>query len=188
VAELERSKEVRAANKKVEKLEARFNKYDEKLASFIQKFEKSRELPPLEKFLDELDIRSLQRDAERTDDRVSARGAARILAQTFAITSFYQPRQYLQQGDTVRALAMLDIAEAIKPGDSGVCYSRARVLARRGQTQPALQALRCALADSASAGRMREAIRRDSALASLRGEPGFRTLMDSARSGATPKD
>jgi hypothetical protein len=188
VAELERSKAVREANKRAEKLAAQFNKYAEKLTSFLQKFRESRELPPVEKSLDELDVRSLQRDAARTDDSIGAHGAARILAQTFAVMSFYRPRQYLQEGDTVRALALLDIAQAMKPGDAGVCFTRAQVLARRGQTQPALQALRCALADSASAGRVKEEIQRDSALAALRGEQGFRELVDSAGGKSTPNE
>jgi predicted esterase len=183
VRALERSRVVADAAAQADRLAERDRAYQERLRTFLAGVRTARQPPTLAKAVDELQIERLRREAT-AGDPASARAAQRLLESAFVRTAFYEPRDYLERGDRARALAVLDIAQAVKPSDPLVCYSRARVYAALGRPQDALRALDCATANgSVSAARLES----DSALAPLRGDPGFRGLVERSRHAGRPR-
>lgn len=137
--------------------------------------------PTLAQALARLQVDELQRRATNPADSMSAHAAERSLEQLWVYTSFYEPRDYLARGDATRALAVLDIAERVRPGHPDVCYFRAQALTRLGRNGEALAAVECA----AWGGMPPEQLERDPALAGLLAGAGYRFLLVlSARPGA----
>jgi hypothetical protein len=58
------------------------------------------------------------------------------------VTAFYEPREALAGGNAGRALALLEIADAIHPGAPFVCVSRKEVLGKLGRAAEA-DTIRC---------------------------------------------
>jgi predicted esterase len=180
---LERSRAVVEAAAKAERLAERDREYQERLRAFLARVRSASRPPDLAKAVAELEIERLRREATDADP-ASAQAARRLLESTFILTAFYEPRDYLQRGDHRRALAVLDIAQAVKPSDASVCYSRARVYVALRRPQDALRALDCATAGgSVSAARLES----DSTLAPLRGESAFRALVERVRGSERPR-
>jgi predicted esterase len=125
---LRRSKEVRGVAKALEKAGDDHTQYVGLLRRFLSRVRDSREPPSLSSALAELDIRTLQKRAADRSDTIAAQGASRQLEDAFVVSSFYEPRAYLAEGDGRRALVMLDLAEAIHPGLPHVCESRRQAL------------------------------------------------------------
>ncbi|MEO8138801.1 MAG: hypothetical protein ABI742_04090, partial [Gemmatimonadota bacterium] len=100
------------------------------------------EPPRLAPSLKELQVTKLQRQAADSGDRLASLNAAQLLEQLFVMTAFYEPREAMNAGDPARALALLDIAEAIHPGVAFVCSSRQEALTRAGRADAAAE-LRC---------------------------------------------
>jgi tetratricopeptide (TPR) repeat protein len=149
--------------------------YNERLATFLGNYRKS--VPePLEKSLEKVQLRELERRMA-SGDSIDANAAERGLEQLWVYTSFYEPQDYLNRGDPTRALAILDVAQAMRPNDPDVCYNRARALARIGQESGAVEALECAVRSAISADR----IENDPDLKSLGREPAFRALVTRLR-------
>jgi hypothetical protein len=98
---------------------------------------------------------------------MAAHAASRALEQVWVYISFYEPREYLARNDPARALAMLELADRLRPGDAGVALYRAEALARQGRTPEVLGALK----DAARAGALPEVLDRDASLAALRADP-----------------
>lgn len=98
--------------------------------------------PRLDEALRALDIRKFQRQAADSSDPVGALAAQRMLSQAFVTVASYDAREYLRRGDGARALAVLEVAEAIFPGRTHVCENRRRALTLLGRAADAL-ALRC---------------------------------------------
>lgn len=121
---------------------ARHRAYLERLQRFIARTRNGTAAPPLTASLRDLEIARLQRQAADTSDRFAALGAAQLLEQVFVVTAFYEPREALSGGNPGRALALLDIADAIHPGAPFVCAGRKEALGKLGRTAEA-SALRC---------------------------------------------
>lgn len=102
------------------------------LRLFLERLRAARKSPSLAAALEELQVRRWQR-AARERDTVAAYAAARRLEDIMVMTSYYGPRDYLAAGDGARALALLDIAEAIRPGLPHVCEARAKALRLLGR-------------------------------------------------------
>jgi tetratricopeptide (TPR) repeat protein len=130
--------------------------------------------PTVEAATRTLEIAKLQARAARTDDPEDARTAQRILERVFVQASFYQPRYYMEQGEFEIAVAMFELADAIKPGSPRVCFGLAGALAQIGQYDRAFEALECAAASGALAGGQLES---DSLLAPLRADARFGDLV-----------
>ncbi|MFQ5720374.1 MAG: hypothetical protein ACE5IK_12570 [Acidobacteriota bacterium] len=125
--------------------------------------------PPLVRTLRALDIKNLKKKAAG-EDPLDAAFARRELANVFTFTSFYLPRDFIRASASRRALAVLDIAAAIRADDAGVCLQRARAYTQLKQRRKALDALACAT----SSGRVsRSFIEQDPILAALTAEKGF---------------
>ena len=113
-------------------------------------FEKARQAldgrrpPDAERLARQLDLRELHRQSAGADT-VAAQAAARVLAGYMAQASFYLPRQYLAEGDTLRAIRSLELAHRIAPASRAVC-------ARLGSLEPADRARSPSLSEFCAAG------------------------------------
>ena len=97
-----------------------------------------------------------------------------MLETVFVYTSFYQPRALMASGHEETALATLQLAGAVKPGNPRVCYNRAKVHARLGRTAEAVADLSCV----AEAGwAVPDLVEGDADLQPLRDEPALQKLL-----------
>jgi tetratricopeptide (TPR) repeat protein len=174
-ARLRRSREVRAALAAHDRSVDRHFEYLRELEEFMQEVRFVEEPPDLEKSLDRLRIRELQREAGKTDDRYESLSAVRRLESAWVQLSFYQPRDYMRNGEPARALALLEVAEVIRPNEPFVCYSRAQALAQLGRSEDAVEALECAAGATRLSG---DRLSSDPRLAPLRDHPAFRAFVD----------
>ncbi|MBK7922313.1 MAG: hypothetical protein IPJ95_01615 [Gemmatimonadetes bacterium] len=106
-------------------------------------------------------------------DTMGAHAARRALEQVWVYTSFYEPREHLVRQDPRRALALLAIAERLRPADPAVALYRAEALARLGRSAEAREAL----VTAARGGALPEALDRDPTLTALRADAGSRAVL-----------
>jgi predicted esterase len=171
-AALEGTEAVRAAAQRRRGIAERQLRFQQAHQVFLDRFERQEPPPLLGWSLDELDIRALQRRARDDAEPVDANAARRSLNLVFVYASFYQPRDYLASGDAPRALAALQLADALAPGDPGVCYGMARAQAAMGRKKAALASLACA------AGVLEKSqVEADPYLAPLRDDPRYREIL-----------
>jgi len=176
--ELVGGRAVRQAAHQLRSIIERNHAYLRTLAQFLRKFHLASTPPRLEQSLKVLRVAELQRQQADTADSVEALAARRLLSHVVAYSSFYEPRDLLEQRDPVRALAMLAIADAVRPRMSGVCYYRARALAMLGRNEEAVQAVECW---ARAAGPAADSVAADPDLAALRDVPQFQALLDRLR-------
>jgi predicted esterase len=181
--ELGKSKAVRHTEDEVAKVEQRFWDYLRRLNRFLVEFRRRDPPEPLAQTLDALDVGRLRREAADTADPIAAGAAQRLLESVYVSASFYEPRDFLAQGRPRQALAMLDLAQALKPDRPNVCYQRARALAALGRGADAVDALRCLVRGAPITA---DGLAADSNLVAIRGNPAFTALLDSLRARATP--
>jgi hypothetical protein len=170
-AQLGKSEDVQRTERRIAESVRVQDAYNARLAEALGDFRQS-SAQPLESALEKVQLRSLQQRAAGSDS-IDANAAERGLEQLWVYASFYEPQDYLDRGDPKRALAILDVAQAMRPNHPDVCYNQARALARVGQNGPAIQALECAARSFLSADRLQN----DPELRSLSQEPGFRALV-----------
>ena len=174
-AALEKMKGSRQTASQLEKNAARQKAYETRLSTFITRFHVTTPPPALSESLSFLQIESLKKRAGGEKARDDALAAQRLLELVAVHTSFYLPSDYLERKDPGRALAVLRIAEAIKPDSPGVCLGLARARAQIGQKAQAIEDLRRAV----GSGRVDAAvIEADPWLAPLRDEAGYRELLE----------
>ncbi|HEX8692040.1 MAG TPA: hypothetical protein VF746_06460 [Longimicrobium sp.] len=167
---LERDRGVQRAAARRDALAARWRPYSERLLAWLAEVRSEPRLPPQGRSLATLEVERLKREAADSTDRDAAMSARRLLALAFAWTGGLEQGRYMSQRDYARAVYLLRIAEAIRPRDPGVCYSLARALAQSGETDPALDALACAV----DSGRLPAAtLANDRLLDPLRQQPRF---------------
>jgi hypothetical protein len=133
VAGLERSKPVRQAIDRQREAAIRSREYLAALQRYIGAVRHSDQPPNLARSLDDLSIRRLQGEARDSRDTVRALAAQRLLEHAFVVTAFYEPRDAFDASNPARALALLEVAEAIHPGIPFVCHDRKRALAWLGR-------------------------------------------------------
>lgn len=181
--ELERGRAVRHAADQLRGIVDRNHEYLRNLTQFLQQFRHAGTPPRLDRSLKILRVAELKRQQADTGDTVASLAAARLLAHLVAFSSSYEPRDYLDQGDPLRALGMLAIAEAVRPRMSGVCYYRARALSMLGRNEEAVQAVECwARAVRPDA----DSVAANPELAALRDDPQFRALLTRLREEQRP--
>jgi tetratricopeptide (TPR) repeat protein len=174
-AALARTDPVRRTERRIAETVRVQTAYNQRLATLLGSYRRSGP-PPLEEALDQLQLRELEQRAAGTDT-LDANAAERGLEQLWVYSSFYEPMDYFHRGAPERALAMLDVAQAMRPNHPEVCYNRARALVRLGHEHEAIEALECAARSMASADRLEQ----DPDLASLAREPAFRALLTRLR-------
>ena len=177
-AELEKSKAVRAAIGNAQDVAVRQTAYERRLSTFLQNFHAVEELPPLSDSLTYLQIASLKRRAADEKDPLDSEAAKRLIEMVFVQVAFYEPRQFMEQSDPERALAMLQVAAEIKPADPRVLLRQAGAYARMGKKDKGIDALRRAV----DAGVTDPAvIEGDDALEPLKGEAGYHDILKRLR-------
>jgi predicted esterase len=183
--ELARTKEARHAASLMEKEAARQKAYEARLSSFITRFSVSAPPPPLAESLADLQIPALKTQAAGEEEPLSALGAHRRLELVLVHTSFYLPRDFMERKDPGRALAILRIAAEIESGSPGICLGMARARAQIGQNAQALEDLKCL---AAAPGIDPDFIDKDPWLAPLRGEAGYREILDRLRAAKATRE
>lgn len=174
-AELERDRTVRRTVERMEDL-ARWQKdyEDGTFFPFMENFRTTGRLPSLERATERLRIEELQRRAADAEDPLGSEAALRLLEHVFVRAAYYEPTDFLAQGEFERALGMALIAGRIKPDHPYVCRGIARAQAQLGRVEEAMQALECLVAAGSVSA---DFLEQDDYLAPLRGEPAYRELL-----------
>jgi hypothetical protein len=100
---------------------------------YVAKVRASPQPPDLEGSLKALRVRELEREAAQATDTLEAQAFRRLLSYTFVVMASYEATVAFQANNPARALALLDVADAIRPGTTGVCNRRKRAMAMMGQ-------------------------------------------------------
>jgi predicted esterase len=171
--ELSRSREVKQAAARQDKLASRQRAFETKFWQVLEQLRGSKGRTPArpEEVLDLASVRERAEKAEEEDEREAAQ---RLIEIVFVYTSFYQPKEALQEGDAAAAHALLEIAGAVKPGHPRVCYGQAQALAQLGRREDAVESLRCVV--EAGFGDP-DALGSDPYLEPLREEPAYKKLL-----------
>jgi len=173
--ELRSDKTVRHALLQMEKSGARQKIYEQELGEFLSRYQTADPLPSLEQSLMDLRIKSLKKQAE-SDDPLESLPARRVLENVLVYTSFYQPEAFLTSNAPMRALGMLQVAEAIKPESPQVCWGMARAHAMLGQAAEVIKDLECV---EASGWRFTEgSLSEEPAFAEMQDDEAFRRMRD----------
>ncbi len=180
---LRKTAEVRRALAALEDGLERFNEYARRLLAFLQEVRDGGALPGVAEGVERLEIRRLQAMARDTADRFSPLQAARLLNSAFVRLSFYEPRTYFEEGRPDRALAVLDLAQVIRPMQPQVCYNRARALVALDRLDEAAAAVACFAASRLASADSLEA---DPNLAGLRRHKAFQALITRLRERGSP--
>jgi predicted esterase len=122
-----------------------------------------------------LAIDSLRKEAGETPGD-AADAAQRLLEFAFVISSFYQPRYYIERGDAERALIVLELASMIDPSHPRICLQRALARAVGRDGKGAMRELECAR----RAGVLTADFLADRAFDRIRGSAEFRAVVPAA--------
>ncbi|UCC73536.1 MAG: hypothetical protein JSV86_02950 [Gemmatimonadota bacterium] len=174
-AELERDRNVRRTVERMDDLAEWQRRQDDRFYEFLEDFRTTDRLPSLERSLRRLNIEDLQRRAAETERPLDAQAAQRLLEHIFVRVAYYEPEDFLREGEAERALGMVMIADVIRPESPRVYLNLARAHAQLGQVEQALQALERVVAAGAVNAAFLEG---DAYLEPLRGEPGYREIVE----------
>ncbi|MGD8375367.1 MAG: tetratricopeptide repeat protein [Acidobacteriota bacterium] len=172
-AELRRDPEVRRARKQENRIAARERSFQARFHEHLASLRSVTPLPEPGRSVSRLGIQALRSQEQEAGDVLEREMAARMLETVFVYTSFYETRRFLEAGDPARALLMVEIAAAARPGHPRVCWNRARALAQLGNLDGALEALSCVIAAGAVSRQILEA---EPYLAPVRGTDAFRSM------------
>jgi len=92
--------------------------------SFFEDFSRSGKPPAVDRIRSTLELDELRNRARGSSDPLGALAAKRELSSIFVRASFYEPRRYLAQGDTLKALTMYALAQSIQPDNAQLCAER----------------------------------------------------------------
>lgn len=95
--------------------------------AFFTSFSRTDSPPPLDKLRSALNLDELTNRARSSADTLGALAARRELSSTYVRASFYEPRRYLAQGDTLKALTLYALAQSIQPDNAQLCTERNQV-------------------------------------------------------------
>jgi predicted esterase len=124
---LAQSEAAKRAAKRISSLATDEEAFHEREESFYAEFARDNSPPSVEKIRSTLRLSELRNRARQTSDTLDALSAKRMLASVSVRTSFYEPRRYLAQGDTLKALTMYAVAQSIQSENSQLCAERDRV-------------------------------------------------------------
>jgi hypothetical protein len=133
----------------------------------------------------ELRIPELRKRAASADVEESL-SAKRILNTYMGQTMFYQPQSFLEKKEYDRAVFMISVGAEIRPEEPGPWVEIAAIHARKGKAghKKALEALRLAVDKGFKDA---EALEKREEFAEMRGEAGFREILERVRKAASPQ-
>ncbi len=161
-------------------LAARYREYNRRIQEFREELSAAERMPPVSRGMEALEVERILRESADSSDVAAMKGAQRMVALALVWTAGYGLRLYMEKRDFTRAVAVLRIAERLRPRDPGICYSLARALAQQGESSPALEYLSCAV----ESGRVPSAtIAGDRLLDPIRAEARFTEITARAPNG-----
>jgi hypothetical protein len=101
--------------------------WSEREESLFADFARANPPASVEKLRSQLNLDELGERAHQTTDTLDALSAKRRLASVLVRSSFYEPRRFLAQGDTLKALTMYALAQSIQPDNTQLCAERDRL-------------------------------------------------------------
>ena len=99
-------------------------RWAEREESFFADFSRANPPASVDQLRSQLRLDELRDRARQTTDTLDALSAKRRLASLLVRSSFYEPRRYLAQADTLKALTMYALAQSIQPENTQVCAER----------------------------------------------------------------
>ena len=124
---------MQAALKQQRKNVSRSGEYLTLVRQYVEKVRASSEPPELERSLKDLKIRQLEREAETGTDTLTVQAVRRLLSYAFLVLASYESSDAFREDNPARALALLDVANAIQPGSPSVCARRKRAMGMLGR-------------------------------------------------------
>jgi len=111
----------------------RSGEYLTAVRQYVAKVRASKEPPELQSSLEELRIRQLEQEAETATDTLTVQAVRRLLSYAFVVLASYESSVAFQENNPARALGLLDVANAIRPGSASVCERRKRAMGMMGR-------------------------------------------------------
>lgn len=130
---LQRTGEVQGALKQQRRNVAMSGEYLTAVRNYVAKVRASKDPPDLESSLKALKVRELERELQTATDSLEVQAVRRLLSYTFVVMASYESSEAFRANNPARALALLNVADAIRPGSSSVCDRRKRAMAMLGQ-------------------------------------------------------
>jgi hypothetical protein len=100
---------------------------------YVAKVRASTTPPDVPSSLKDLKIRELQREVAEGTDSLAVQAVRRLLSYAFLVLASYESSDAFRANNPARALALLNVADAIRPGSTSVCDRRKRAMAMLGQ-------------------------------------------------------
>lgn len=132
-ARLQRTEPVKAALEQQRGNVTRSGKYLAAVRKYVAKVRASKDPPDVPGSLEQLKIRQLEREAAAETDTLRAQAVRRLLSYVFLVLASYESSDALRENNPARALALLDVADAIRPGSRSVCEKRKRAMGMLGR-------------------------------------------------------
>ena len=132
-ARLGRTSPVQEALKQQRRNVTRSGEYLTAVRQYVAKVRASMEPPELQSSLEELRIRQLEQEAETATDTLTVQAVRRLLSYAFVVLASYESSVAFQENNPARALGLLDVANAIRPGSASVCERRKRAMGMMGR-------------------------------------------------------
>jgi dienelactone hydrolase len=176
---LGRQSSIRRALEEEEKREEREARLGGRLLFDLNQALASDPPPPAKTIADRLGIPKLRKEAAPDRPDAERLSATRLIEQLYVQSAFYLPRDLVARREFHRAEVATGIAEELAPERAGgAWYNLACFRATAGDRRGALESLRTAVAKG-----FRDAalIESDPDLASLREDPGYRTIVEGLR-------
>ncbi|MFL5481623.1 MAG: hypothetical protein ACJ8AK_05495 [Gemmatimonadaceae bacterium] len=115
---------VKRTAKRVSQLAAESQTALEREDAFFSDFSRADRPQPVDRLRSALKLDELRDRARQSVDTIGALAARRELSSIFVRASFYEPRRYLAQGDTLKALTLYGLAQSIQPDNAQLCAER----------------------------------------------------------------
>ncbi|HET9635784.1 MAG TPA: hypothetical protein VFP26_07600 [Gemmatimonadaceae bacterium] len=123
-AKLAQSDAVKHSAKRASQLADESQTALEREDAFFTDFSHADKPAGLDRLRSSLKLNEIIDHARQTGDALGALAAKRELSSIFVRASFYEPRRYLAQGDTLKALTLYALAQSIQPDNAQLCAER----------------------------------------------------------------
>ena len=123
-ARLAQTDAVNRTAKRVSQLAEESQRALEREDAFFNDFSRADQPAGIDRLRSSLKLDELMDRARQSNDALGALAAKRELSSVFVRASFYEPRRYLAQGDTLKALTLYALAQSIQPDNAQLCAER----------------------------------------------------------------
>jgi predicted esterase len=115
---------VKRTMKRASQLSAESQTALEREDNFFADFSRAGSAQTIDRLRSALNLDELADRARSSADTLGALAARRELSSIFVRASFYEPRRYLAQADTLKALTLYALAQSIQPENAQLCAER----------------------------------------------------------------